>query len=57
MDKQTVKRTGEIVQESGQYIPSGGKTEFTFVRGNKVPPNPFGKLQKFTMVDKTKHKK
>lgn len=57
MNEQTVARTGEIVQESGQYKPSGGETEFTFVRGNKVPPNPFGKLQKFTMVDKTEHKK
>lgn len=57
MDKQIVVRTGEIVQDSGQYEPSGGKTEFTFVKGNKVPPNPFGKLQKFTMVDRTRHKK
>ena len=57
MNNQVVVRTGEIVQDSGQYQPSGGKIEFTFVKGNKVPPNQFGKLQKFTMVDKTKHKK
>ena len=57
MDKQIVVRTGKIVQDSGQYKPSGGKTEFTFVEGKKVPPNQFGKLQKFTMVDRTKHKK
>jgi hypothetical protein len=56
MAEQIVIKTGEIVQESGQYKPSGGKTEFTFVKGNKVPPNQFGKLPKFTLVDKTKHK-
>lgn len=57
MNKQIVIKTGQIVQDSGQYKQSGVKTEFTFVEGNKVPSNRFGKLQKFTMVDKIKHEK
>lgn len=57
MGKQIVIKTGQIVQDSGQYKPSGGNIEFTFVEGKRVPPNQFGKLQKFTMVDITKHKK
>ena len=51
----TVK-TGGIVPISGQYKPQGSKTEVTFVKGNKVPPTPSG-ASKFTLVDKTKHKK
>jgi hypothetical protein len=54
MSKTTVK-TGGIVPKSGQYKPVGGKTEVTFVQGNRVPPTPNG-ATKFTMVDQTKHK-
>ena len=49
-------KTGEVVPKSGQYKPVGEQTEFTFVKGNKVPPTPKG-TTKFVLVDETKHKK
>ncbi len=49
-------KTGQIVPQSGQYRPVGGKTEVTFVEGKRVPPTPSG-TTKFVMVDPTKHKK
>lgn len=54
MTKTTVK-TGQTVPVSGQYKPQGGKTEVTFVQGNRVPPTSNG-AAKFTLVDQTKHK-
>lgn len=48
-------KTGQIVDVSGQYRPVGSNTEFTFVKGNKVPPTKNGTI-KFKLVDKTKHK-
>jgi len=51
----TIKvKTGEIVPLSGQYIPAGGKIEFTFVAGKRVPPTSDGTTT-FILVDKTKH--
>jgi len=49
-------KTGQTVPVSGQYKPSGGKTESTFVKGKRIPPSPTPK-QEWQLVDKTKHKK
>lgn len=49
--------TGEKVQVSGQYRPSGARTEITLSRGDRVPPNNQGVRQTFLLVDKTKHKR
>ncbi len=57
MAKKVFVRTGETVQISGQYHPSGGKDEVTLVKGKRVPPNNEGVRQAFTLVDKTKHKR
>jgi hypothetical protein len=57
MSKKVVVRTGEEVPVSGQYRPSGARTEVTFVEGKRVPPNNFGERQKFFLVDTTKHKR
>lgn len=51
----TVVKTGQIAPISGQYRPSGSKTEVTFVQGKRVPPTASG-ATKFTLVDSTKHK-
>lgn len=51
----TKVKTGQIVPQSGQYRPVGGKTEYTFVKDKVVPPTPKGST-KFELVDKTKHK-
>lgn len=48
-------RTGQTVKVSGQYKPVGGKTESTFVGGNRVPPTNTNK-QEWVLVDKAKHK-
>jgi hypothetical protein len=56
MNSKTV-HTGQKVKFSGQYHPSGGNTEWTLIRGKRVPPNPEGVRQTFTLVDKTKHHK
>lgn len=48
-------KTGGIVTISGQYKPKNSKTEFTFVKGNRVPPTKAGATS-FTLVDTTKHK-
>ena len=56
MNKVTV-RTGEKTPVSGQYRPSGGRTEATFTKGEKVPPNKVSDRQVWTLVDKTKHKR
>jgi len=54
MNKKII-HTGEEVEISGQYRPSGGDTEYTFVEGKKVPPNPVGKRQVWILVDRTRH--
>lgn len=48
-------KTGGTVPVSGQYRAKGSKTEYTFVKGNRVPPTSNG-ATKFTLVDATKHK-
>lgn len=47
-------KTGGIVPISGQYRPTGKKTEVTFVTGKKVPPTSSGATT-FTLVDRTEH--
>jgi len=56
MAKKTFAYTGKRAPVSGQYRPAGGRTEYTLSRGDVTPPNNFGKLQRFTLVDRTKHK-
>ena len=48
-------KTEQTVPVSGQYRPTGGSNEYTFVKGNRVPPTPSGSTN-FRLVDKTKHK-
>ncbi len=57
MTKKVVVHTGEEVPVSGIYRPSGGSDEFTFVEGKKVPPNPVGVRQQFTLVERTPHER
>lgn len=57
MANKIVVKTGAKVPVSGQYRPSGGRTEATFTKGERVPPNNVGERQSWTLVDKTKHKK
>ena len=47
-------KTGQKVPVSGQYRPTGSKTEVTLVQGKRVPPTATG-VTTFTLVDKTKH--
>lgn len=47
-------KTGQKVPVSGQYRPTGSKTEVTLVQGKRVPPTTKG-ITTFTLVDKTKH--
>lgn len=47
-------KTGQKVPVSGQYRPTGSKTEVTLVQGKRVPPTATGATT-FTLVDKTKH--
>ncbi|MFA6315156.1 MAG: hypothetical protein WC648_02195 [Candidatus Paceibacterota bacterium] len=55
--KKITAKTGGKVPVSGQYRPSGARTEATFTKGEKVPPNNTSKRQVWTLVDKTKHKR
>lgn len=55
--KKIIVRTGGIAQVSGQYRPAGARTEVTLSKGDRVPPNNFGVQQRFTLVDKTKHRR
>lgn len=48
-------KTGSKVAVSGQYRPKNSKTEYTFIKGNRVPPAYNGQTE-FVLVDKTKHK-
>lgn len=54
--KPVITYTGKRAPISGQYRPSGGRTEITLSKGNRVPPNRVGVRQKFFLVDKTNHK-
>jgi hypothetical protein len=52
-----IVHTGQKVKISGEYHPSGGDSEFTFVKGKKVPPNSEGVRQTFVLVHKAKHER
>lgn len=52
--KSTKVKTGGTVPVSGQYRPTGTKTEVTFVKDKRVPPTASGATT-FTLTDKTKH--
>ena len=52
-----VAKTGHPAPVSGQYRPSGGKTEYTLSKDDITPPNRHGKRQEFVLVDQTQHKK
>lgn len=54
MSKKIIK-TGETVPISGQYLSKSSNTEYTFVKGNKVPPSS-KTSSSFVLVDTTKHK-
>ena len=54
--KRVTTRIGSTAPESGQYRPTGAKTEITLSKGERVPPHA-GKAKTFTLVDRTKHKK
>ena len=56
MSKQLTAKTGTKAPKSGQYRPSGAKSEITLTKGKIVPPNK-GHRPKFTLVDATKHKR
>ena len=55
MSKQVYAYTGKPAPVSGQYKPAGGNTEYTLSRGDITPPNNEGELQRFRLVDRTKH--
>ena len=57
MAKKVIVRTGEKAPISGQYRPAGSRREITLSKGVRVPPNNQGVQQRFTLVDKTKHKR
>jgi len=48
-------KTGKVAPVSGQYRPTGSRTEITMIQGKRVPPTAHG-VTTFTLVDKTKHK-
>ena len=56
MVKNVFAYTGHKVDVSGQYRPSGGKGEYTFAKGDIVPPNNQSELQRFKLVDASKRK-
>lgn len=49
-------KTGEKAPISGQYKVVGEKREITLVKNKKVPPAGNG-INKFVLVDKTKHER
>ncbi|MDD2785929.1 MAG: hypothetical protein PHS79_03485 [Patescibacteria group bacterium] len=57
MANKVTAHTGEKAPVSGQYRPAGSKHEITLSKGDRVPPNRQGVQQRFTLVDKTKHKR
>ncbi len=57
MANKVVARTGGRAPVSGQYRPAGSRREITLSKGDRVPPNNQGTQQRFTLVDKTKHKR
>ncbi len=56
MPKSVFAYTGKRAPKSGQYKPAGGESEITLSRGDITPPNRQGKIQRFRLVDQTKHK-
>ena len=55
--QKVIAYTGKPAPKSGQYIPSGGRTEYTLSKGDITPPNNQGVRQQFRLVDATKHSK
>ncbi|GBE16890.1 hypothetical protein BMS3Abin15_00714 [bacterium BMS3Abin15] len=56
MTKKVITKTGAKTPVSGQYRPAGTKNEITLSKGDRVPPYD-GRAKKFTLVDKTKHRR
>ena len=56
MAKKPTTKTGGTAPKSGQYRVVGEGHEITLTKGERVPPYG-GKAARFTLVDKTKHKK
>ena len=50
-------KTGAKVPVSGQYRAGSGKAEVTLIKGHRVPPNRWGTIEAWHLVDKTKHPK
>ena len=57
MAKNIYAYTGHKTPVAGQYKPSGGKGEYTLAKGDIVPPNNQGELQRFKLVDPSKRQK
>jgi len=55
-NKKVTTSTGHKAPVSGQYRPSGTRREITLTKGETAPPYA-GEAKKFTLVDKTKHKR
>ena len=49
-------KPGEIAKSSGQYKNNSTKNEVTVTRGEPLPPTPKAG-QRYTLVDRTKHKR
>jgi hypothetical protein len=49
-------KTGQKAPISGQYRSGRSKKEITMVKGKKAPPYA-DEGRRFTLIDKTKHKK
>ena len=54
MARTVIAKTGERTPESGIYRYSGRYTEVALSKGDIVPPNTKGHLQKVTLVRPTK---
>lgn len=54
--KQIKVKSGEKAPFSGIYQAAGSKFQSTFDKGERVTPNNEGKLQRWTLKHKTKHK-
>lgn len=54
-NKKVITKTGGKTPVSGQYRPTGTRTEVTLSKGDRVPPYD-GRAKKFVLVDKTTHK-
>jgi len=52
-----IAHTGKPAPRSGQYVPSGGRVEYTLAKGDITPPNRHGVRQQFKLVDASRHSK